>query len=314
MEYRFGLGLPDKYEKYGKETGNMNVLNIILSIIMYGGFLFGIILTLLFAVKARQYIKKFGIKKHVLRAVILEIALAAYFFILFILLLFTPLHSLTWNWGPVIPVPLASVICYTYNAVWMGVLPAYIVIGGIVILIGKLKRNRTALICLGIIFAAICFWGCVIGLFYYGMRQYYSVENYIAREMGGIDISEGDILYEKDDHGGFHGDGSTFIQIQFTDGEFERIEKEVSEKGNWKRFPLPSIIRDAVYGRFRGEFEAAGADIKKIRNGYWFFYDRHSESKNRDDYSEIFNRYSSNWTIAFCDTDKKMIYYMEKDT
>ena len=33
----------------------------------------------------------------------------------------------------------------------------------------------------------------------------------------GIDVSGGQVLSASDDHGGFHGDGTTFVELQFSD-------------------------------------------------------------------------------------------------
>ena len=51
-----------------------------------------------------------------------------------------------------------------------------------------------------------------------------------------------------------------------------------------------------------------------IYNGYYMFEDRHSESKDSRDDSELFDRYSYNFSIAIYDCDTDKMYYFEFDT
>ena len=46
----------------------------------------------------------------------------------------------------------------------------------------------------------------------------------------------------------------------------------------------------------------------------YYFLDRHSESKDRYDSSDLNNRFSWNFTLALLDVDKNIIYYYELDT
>ena len=55
-------------------------------------------------------------------------------------------------------------------------------------------------------------------------------------------------------------------------------------------------------------------NIPKIENGYYFFFDRHSESINKYDDSKINDRSSYNFTIALLDKNTNTIYYYRLDT
>ena len=55
-------------------------------------------------------------------------------------------------------------------------------------------------------------------------------------------------------------------------------------------------------------------NIPTIENGYYYFKDRHSESTNKYDYTDINNRPSYNFTFAILDKDTNTIYYYELDT
>ena len=87
---------------------------------------------------------------------------------------------------------------------------------------------------------------------------------------------------------------------------------------NWKKLPLNDELNTAmemiqctddecknVYERY---------EIQDIKNGYYYFLDRHSESKDRYDSSDLNNRFSWNFTLALLDVDKNIIYYYELDT
>ena len=132
------------------------------------------------------------------------------------------------------------------------------------------------------------------------------------------DITE---ISEKDTHGGFHGDGELFIKIKFKDNSLEEQLKE------WKQFPLTENLEKAVYGctenigedeeiTFASLFsdENGISKIPQIENGYYYFYDRYSESTDPEDDSELFSRYSWNFSLAIYDCDNSTLYYMELDT
>ena len=59
---------------------------------------------------------------------------------------------------------------------------------------------------------------------------------------------------------------------------------------------------------------AEEAHMPSIDNGYYMFEDRHSESKDSRDDSELFDRYSFNFSIAIYDCDTDKLYYFEFDT
>ena len=59
---------------------------------------------------------------------------------------------------------------------------------------------------------------------------------------------------------------------------------------------------------------AEEAYMPAIDNGYYMFKDRHSESKDSRDDSELFDRNSYNFSIAIYDCDTDKMYYFEFDT
>ena len=135
----------------------------------------------------------------------------------------------------------------------------------------------------------------------------------------GVDVSTGEVLSEEDSHGGFHGDGSTIVEIQFKE---DTIVEVIMEQGDWKVLPLTENLAALVYG-IHSENSSVGPMvhdgtgtpiIPAIENGYYYFYDRHTESIDSGDDFEVLGRASYNFTIAIYDTDKQTLYYIEFDT
>ena len=56
---------------------------------------------------------------------------------------------------------------------------------------------------------------------------------YISEQIG-IDISGSKIIEKTDTHGGFHGDGMMFVQIEINNKNFEQ---ELKKTGKWSKQP-----------------------------------------------------------------------------
>ena len=136
-----------------------------------------------------------------------------------------------------------------------------------------------------------------------------------------IDVSAGEVVTHWDTHGGFLGDGDTFAEIKLED---ESIEDEIKENGNWKELPFSDNMTALLYGLVSENVHAGpylddeNGDpfFPEIKNGYYFFYDRHSEASlsKRYDESEVFDRASFNFVTAIYDTDTGTLYYWKFDT
>ena len=120
-----------------------------------------------------------------------------------------------------------------------------------------------------------------------------------------------------DTHGGFHGDGETLIKIVFDD---KTLGTQL--EGKWNKLPLSENLQTAVYG-LETENERISSLIKtetgenfipEIENGYYYFYDRNSESNNPYSDEDLLIRYSYNFSIAIYDCDNSTLYYAEIDT
>ena len=115
---------------------------------------------------------------------------------------------------------------------------------------------------------------------------------------------------EIDTHGGFLGDGEYFAKI--TCSKIEELST------HWKELPVSSLIDyptkmktctgngcNDIYDRF---------NIPNIKNGYYYFHDRHSLATNEYSDLGLNNRSSWNFTLAILDIDTNIIYYYELDT
>ena len=140
----------------------------------------------------------------------------------------------------------------------------------------------------------------------------------------GIDVSSGQVISASDDHGGFHGDGTTFVQLQCSDGE---ALKQIEESGDWEAFPLDRTAQALVYG----VTEETGTEetgiticqtgpylndsdgnplVPEIQEGYYRLIDRHAQAGE----SDILDRHSFNFPLALYDTETDTLYFCELDT
>lgn len=153
---------------------------------------------------------------------------------------------------------------------------------------------------------------CLIALVY--LLSLVPAAQYISdtHEYFGFSKREFTVVEEVDTHGGFHGDGTYCLILDCS----ENKEKALKKVSDWKELPMSDNIHSLMYGglRFNGQGLAEEAKWPKVENGYYFFEDRHSESKDSSDDSQLFYRHSYNFSIAVYDTDTNMFYYFEFDT
>ena len=110
--------------------------------------------------------------------------------------------------------------------------------------------------------------------------------------------------------------------MTFPDDEGKILGEEIENNKGWNKLPLTDNLNIAVYGE-----ESASGPVAPlitndngevyfpwINNGYYFFLDRHSESGNEKDDTELFDRMSFNFTIAIYDIDNHTLHYYESDT
>ena len=156
----------------------------------------------------------------------------------------------------------------------------------------------------------------IIFIFIFLIMGAYSILNTtsLQREFG-INPQNLTVIDEDDTHGGFLGDGTYHIAVDCSKNK-EKILKTVSE---WSELPLSENLRLIMYGGERngmtyGYNLAGETNIPQVKNGYYCFLDRHSETVDKHSDDDLFNRYSYNFSLAIYDTDTDILYYMRFDT
>lgn len=135
----------------------------------------------------------------------------------------------------------------------------------------------------------------------------------------GLELSSAEEIVFEDNHGGFHGDGTTFITLQITDSAFyQRLDSNPS----WHSLPLDDPMTVLLYGVTDREgcygpyiTDGSGAPLfPQVENGYYFIIDRHPTASAPYSSSAILSRASFNLTAAVYDSDTQMLYFCEFDT
>lgn len=137
--------------------------------------------------------------------------------------------------------------------------------------------------------------------------------NEISKELGIQLPATARILSGDDNHGGFHGDGYAWYEIDTAGASFDPHPK------GWHSLPLYGDARAAFYGGattiggVRVDILPAvpdGTALPEVANGCWFFLDRQGGGGSVFDES----RFSANFTAALYDTDTGILYYLKLDS
>lgn len=124
----------------------------------------------------------------------------------------------------------------------------------------------------------------------------------------GIDLSAGELVSTYDDHGGFHGDGTTCTIIQFSD---DALLEEIEEAGTWQSFPPDDAVNQLLYGNYLDDPETQEPFVPPIEKGYYLLKDRNSQAAEKPN---IMKRSSFNFDLAVYDADNRTLYYLVLDT
>ena len=135
----------------------------------------------------------------------------------------------------------------------------------------------------------------------------------VSKELGVELPAAAQILSGGDEHGGFHGDGRAWYEIDTADAAFDPLPE------GWNPLPLSEDARTAFYGStvtVDGTETTIlpsipeGAALPEVTNGCWFFLDRQGTEGSVFDES----RFSVNFTAALYDADTGILYYLKLDT
>lgn len=169
-----------------------------------------------------------------------------------------------------------------------------------------MKKHRKLLIT-AIIFAALAL------LIYWGTLPPDPID-YVSDVLE-VKLPRGEVLETVETHGGFHGDGATYIVIQFQEDISDRLVGQY-----WHDLPMSENVSTCFYGR-ETETMTYGAHVNNgagladlITNGRYYFCDRNSKATDPADDSQLLGRSSFNYTAAVYDADSCTLYYFKFDT
>lgn len=134
----------------------------------------------------------------------------------------------------------------------------------------------------------------------------------LVEEQLGEALPKGEVLETLETHGGFHGDGMTFIKLRLEDD----ISGQLADTAFWHPLPLSETMEIALYGK-EGQGPYLGGDgvsLPVVEQGFYYFCDRHSEALDPADDAGLISRGSLNYTAAIYDSDTRMLYYLKIDT
>ena len=135
----------------------------------------------------------------------------------------------------------------------------------------------------------------------------------VAKELD-LDVSGGRVISSSDTHGGFHGDGMTFIVLEFSGDE---VLAQIKENPQWSPLPLDDTVSTVLYGKLNGAKSVAPlvsdgqgkALVPQIQEGYYLLLDRHTGAGG-----DILSRASFNFTVAVYDSDTGKLYLCKLNT
>ncbi len=173
------------------------------------------------------------------------------------------------------------------------------------------KRVFAALLTLVLLPATACSPGADVEI---------ELEN--VSESLGVNAAGGTMVTRADSRGGFHGDGTAFVEIHYPD---DRVLSEIEQNAYWKKLPLSESVEALAYGvtyEENGVSTSVGPYLTergeplfpRVQNGYYYFYDRHDQAVDPSDASQALNRASLNVTLAIYNADSRELYYCEFDT
>lgn len=125
-----------------------------------------------------------------------------------------------------------------------------------------------------------------------------------AEKIADLKLDSGKTIRLNDTKGGFFGEGKVLLEIQYSQKAYKDIKNEISTQKHWEKLPMKKELTEHLLGY----------DLEFPQNGYYLFYDRHSEADSHYDYNEMAKRSSMNFSVLILDNDTQEIIYIEKDT
>lgn len=137
-----------------------------------------------------------------------------------------------------------------------------------------------------------------------------------------VDVSGGEVVAQTDTHGGFHGDGTTYLALRFAD---DALQEQIEASEVWRAFPLDDTVRALVYG-IEGEADGVSwcvgpyltdadgeALVPEIEEGYYRLID-HQAEEGKATGADILHRASFHFALGLYDSREDILYFCELDT
>ena len=153
----------------------------------------------------------------------------------------------------------------------------------------------------------VCALACLVVLLTLTACGAERIQDIVSAELG-IDASSGKELSLADFHGGFPGDGTSWVALSFPD---HSLLEEIRGNAAWKPFPLNETVRALVYG-VKGESCSIGPYIsdgngnpvvQEIRTGYYILIDRQQEKA-----ADLLGCPMFHVTVGLYDVDTNTLY------
>ena len=125
------------------------------------------------------------------------------------------------------------------------------------------------------------------------------------------DLIGGEITSYEDNHGGFLGDGFMLIVSSYNN---EQVEEQIKSSSKFKKYPLSKNLSTFLYREDNSGGFDSNLAVPKVDNGYFYFYNRHSDAIHRESDEDFFDTVSFNFTFILYDCDGNLAYTCEFDT
>lgn len=122
-----------------------------------------------------------------------------------------------------------------------------------------------------------------------------------------LDVSGGTVEAFEDSHGGFLGDGAAYWVITFPD---DSVRKTIEESSAWQPLPMTAAVNHLACHLLDGQPPC----LPEVEQGWYFFYDRHDQSRDPWDAAAAMGRHSYNFTAAVYNADTDTLYCLVLDT
>lgn len=138
-----------------------------------------------------------------------------------------------------------------------------------------------------------------------------------------LDLTSATVTLSSDSHGGFHGDGIRFLNL---DCGGTHVREQIENCAHWKPLPLSTHVSTLLYGgegwtpivtNNDPDSDVYGQPLfPTVKNGWYFFYDRYDNGVSFDRYDDslVLGRNSFNFTVALYDAETDTLYFSEMDT